>query len=71
MDRRSAIKTISAVSAASVLPKFSWANTKKSQLKVGLIGCSGRGLGAVDNMLEAAEGKVKSVAIADLFEDRL
>ena len=71
MDRRSAIKTISAVSAASVLPKFSWANTKKSQLKVGLIGCSGRGLGAVDNMLEAAEGKVKIVAIADLFEDRL
>ena len=55
MDRRDAIKTISAVSAASILPQFSWANTKKSQLKVGLIGCSGRGLGAVDNMLEAAE----------------
>lgn len=71
MDRRNAIKTISAVSAAGVLPRFSWANTAKSQLKVGLIGCSGRGLGAVDNMLEAANGAVKIVAIADLFPDRL
>ncbi len=71
MNRRDAVKTISAISAASVLPKFSWANTNKAQLKVGLIGCSGRGMGAVDNMLEAANGSVKIVAIADLFEDRL
>lgn len=71
MDRRTAVKTISAISAASVLPKFSWATGSKAQLKVGLIGCSGRGLGAVDNMLEAANGSVKLVAIADLFEDKL
>lgn len=43
---------------------------KKSQLKVGLVGCSGRGIGAVSDMLTAAKGAMKIVAIADLFADR-
>lgn len=71
MDRRDAIKTVSVMGAAAALPKFSWATGDKATLKVGLIGCSGRGIGAVRNMLDAAKGSVKIVAIADLFPDRL
>jgi myo-inositol 2-dehydrogenase / D-chiro-inositol 1-dehydrogenase len=40
------------------------------EIKVGVIGCGGRGTGAIDNVLEAAEG-VRLVAIGDLFPDRL
>jgi predicted dehydrogenase len=39
-------------------------------VRVGLIGCGGRGTGAADNVLHAAQG-VKVVALADVFQDRL
>ena len=39
-------------------------------LKAGLIGCGGRGNGAVDNLLEAADG-ITITALGDVFEDRL
>ena len=40
------------------------------ELKVGLVGCGGRGSGAVENLLEAANG-IKVVALGDTFSDRL
>ena len=40
------------------------------EIKVGVIGCGGRGTGAIDNVLGSAEG-VRLVAIGDLFQDRL
>ena len=40
------------------------------ELKVGLIGCGGRGSGAIINLLDAADG-IKVVALGDVFEDRL
>jgi myo-inositol 2-dehydrogenase / D-chiro-inositol 1-dehydrogenase len=40
------------------------------EIRVGIIGCGGRGTGAVDNVLMAAEG-VRLVAMGDLFKDRL
>ncbi len=39
-------------------------------IKVGLIGCGGRGTGAADNVLHSAKN-VSIVALADAFEDRL
>ena len=39
-------------------------------LKVGLVGCGGRGSGAVENLLEAADG-ITVVALGDVFSDRL
>ena len=39
-------------------------------IRVGLIGCGGRGSGAASNCVNSAEG-VKLTAMADLFEDRL
>ena len=40
------------------------------EIRVGLIGCGGRGTGAAGNALAAAKG-VRIVALADAFEDRL
>ena len=40
------------------------------EIRVGVIGCGGRGTGAIDNVLGSAEG-VRLVAIGDLFKDRL
>ena len=71
MDRRNAIKTMALAGAAAALPRFSGAVGNNSKTRVGLIGCSGRGLSAVGDMLAAANGSVQIVAIADLFPDRL
>jgi predicted dehydrogenase len=40
------------------------------EIKIALIGCGGRGTGAANQALRTA-GKVKLVAMADVFEDRL
>ena len=40
------------------------------ELRVGLVGCGGRGTGAVENLLEAADGIVVA-ALGDVFEDRI
>ena len=40
------------------------------ELKVGVIGCGGRGSGAVMNLLDAANG-ITVTALGDVFEDRL
>ena len=39
-------------------------------IRIGLIGCGGRGTGAVEDAIKAAPG-VKLVAMADVFEDRI
>src|SRR5690606_9792226 len=45
-------------------------SSKKSQLKVGLIGCGGRGTGAAAQAM-AADPDVIITAMGDVFEDRL
>ena len=40
------------------------------EIKVGVIGCGGRGSGAVDNVFEASDN-IKITALADVFADRL
>ena len=40
------------------------------EIRVGLVGCGGRGTGAAGNVLKAAPG-VRIVALADAFRDRL
>ena len=39
-------------------------------IRVGVVGCGGRGSGAANNCVESSPG-VKIVALADAFEDRL
>ena len=40
------------------------------EIRVGLVGCGGRGTGAARNVVDAAPG-VRIVAMADAFKDRL
>jgi len=42
-----------------------------STVQIALVGCGGRGTGAVQNALEVQNGPVKLVAMADVFENRL
>jgi predicted dehydrogenase len=44
---------------------------EENTIRLALIGCGGRGSGAVVNAFEASGGPVKLVAMADLFESRL
>jgi len=72
-SRRDFIKTSAAVvggtmASGLVIPGAYAAGS--DEIKVGLIGCGGRGTGAVDNVLQAAQG-VRLVAMGDMFKDRL
>jgi len=70
--RRDFIRTGAAVVggtlAAPVLPG-AWA-AGSDEIRVGLIGCGGRGRGALKDALQAADG-VRLVALGDAFPDRL
>jgi myo-inositol 2-dehydrogenase/D-chiro-inositol 1-dehydrogenase len=72
LSRRDFIKTTAAMSAAmAVSSKVFAAGSEK--FKIALIGCGGRGNGALDNCYEAAKVlgiEVKLVATADAFRDR-
>src|SRR5262245_39092292 len=78
LPRRGFLKTSSAV-AVSSLAAGSLATLAAprnvhaagtEELKVGLIGCGGRGSGAASQALKA-DSKVKLWAMADAFQDRL
>ena len=43
---------------------------QEATLRVGLVGCGGRGRGAIDNVLDAAPN-VQITALADMFPDRI
>jgi predicted dehydrogenase len=70
--RRTFLKTGAAVVggtlAAPVIPG-AWA-AGSDEIRIGLIGCGGRGRGAAKDALQAAEG-VRLVAMGDAFPDRL
>ena len=71
MNRRDMLKAAAVASAYAALPKYSFAAAKGSdKLKVGVIGCSGRGIAAVRDMINA-DRNVEIVALADLFPDRI
>jgi myo-inositol 2-dehydrogenase / D-chiro-inositol 1-dehydrogenase len=70
-SRRDFVKTAAAaVAATGAFPYFTWAQQTDRPLKVGVIGCGGRGTGAAMNALEA-DPNVKIVALADAYQDRL
>jgi predicted dehydrogenase len=60
------------VSLASqlVLPRGAYAANGDETIRIGLVGCGGRGTGAASQAL-STEGDVKLVAMADAFEDQL
>lgn len=59
-----------ALAAPAILPGGLFARQNNGPLRVGLVGCGGRGSGAADQALKADKNAVL-VAMADAFEDRL
>jgi len=70
-SRRDFLKTSTAAAVATGFVRVpgAWA-AGSDAIRVGLIGCGGRGTGAVENVLNAAPG-VKLVAMGDAFKDRV
>jgi predicted dehydrogenase len=81
-SRRDFLKTSAAASASAVAfaggcaslsrraPGFLHAEHKPQKLRVGLIGCGGRGTGAAMDCVKSSPN-VEIVAMGDLFQDRL
>lgn len=74
-SRRSFVQTSAVVAAGLVLPRGLRAihppsSPESGVIRVGLIGCGGRGSGAARDCLRGNEG-VELVAMGDLFADRL
>lgn len=73
-SRRRFLQDAGAVVAASTLSGLWVPHVHASQddtIQIALIGCGGRGTGAVRDALTARGGPVKLVAMADVFPDRL
>ncbi|MEN8661858.1 MAG: Gfo/Idh/MocA family protein [Lentimonas sp.] len=78
INRRDFVKaaavTGAAVSTFNILGAQSAGGINTSKIKVGLIGCGGRGTGALKNFQEAAKLlgiEVEVVAVADAFQDKV
>jgi predicted dehydrogenase len=71
-SRREFIQWSAAAVGASVLPRIPFVHDGRTDklIRVGLIGCGGRGTGAAVNALRT-KGEVELVAMADAFQDRL
>ena len=73
MPRRDFLRTTAGVTAAAMAGGFLGGSFGAAQgddkIRVGLIGCGGRGTQAAQNVCEAAEG-VEIYAMGDLFKDR-
>ena len=70
MSRRRFVKTSAVVGLASLVGTHRMYAAGSDKVRVGLIGCGGRGTYDSSNCLKAAEN-VELVAMGDLFEDRL
>lgn len=71
MTRRDFVKASAAIGAAAILPgKEQLFAQGSDKLRVGLIGCGGRGTGAAMDCVQSSPN-VEIVAMADLFRDRL
>ena len=70
MTRRDFAKVSTVASFAILSSTAASAKANSDTLKVGLLGCGGRGGGAAVNMLEGNDN-VQLIAMADVFEDKL
>ncbi len=73
-NRRDFIKTTGTLAAASAFAGMTVPfvhGAESSEIRVALIGCGGRGSGAAEDALNAKGARLKLVAMADVFEDKL
>jgi len=74
ISRRKFLKDTGRTTAASVLAMAAMPAVHASgsdEIHVALIGCGGRGTGAVTQALATKGGPIKLIAMADVFQDRL
>ena len=71
ITRREAMKTAAfATAGVMAAPKIVFSGGQSDTIRVGVVGCGGRGTGAAMNCFESSPG-VEIVALGDLFPDRL
>jgi predicted dehydrogenase len=73
-SRRDMLKQSTAIAAASAFAGMATTPVhagEENTIRVALVGCGGRGTGAVENALSVKNGPTKLVAMADAFKDRL
>src|SRR5688572_11094617 len=73
-SRRDFLKTTGRAAAVSALAGVALPHVHaqgSDQISVALIGCGGRGGGAVRNALSVKKGSVRLAAMADVFQDKL
>ncbi len=70
LSRRQFNKAAAVATFAVLSKNISAAETNSGTIKIGLIGCGGRGYGAVKDCMEANDN-IKIIALADAFEDRV
>ena len=69
MNRRSFIKSASALSAVSFLkPGLAFGSNNNSAVRIGIVGCGSRARGVIGSMAESSN--IQITALADLFEDK-
>ena len=74
LSRREVIKSAGVVAAASALAGVAapFVHAAESNtIQIALVGCGGRGTGAIGNALNSKNGPCKLVAMADVFKDKL
>ena len=73
MKRRNFIKSSSLLSSAFILPGYTLKpkkNIYNDKIKLSLVGCGGRGTGAVINALNA-DDNIELISMCDVFEDKI
>ncbi|HET9425103.1 MAG TPA: Gfo/Idh/MocA family oxidoreductase [Gemmatimonadaceae bacterium] len=68
--RRDFVKTSATAAVALTIPSYAYAYGAPATIKVGLIGCGGRGTGAIVQAMNAAP-EMELVALADLMPERI
>jgi len=74
VSRRDMLKTTGTVAAVGALSRLTLPRAyaaENNTIQIALVGCGGRGTGAVANALSRQQGPAKLVAMADVFPDRL
>ncbi len=70
LTRRDFMKTTAAATAFLASGNFAYGFAANENIRVGLIGCGGRGTGAAQNCVESSTG-IEIVALGDVFPDHL
>ena len=70
LTRRDFLKTTAAATALMASGNFAYGFAANETIRVGLIGCGGRGTGAAQNCVESSSG-IEIVALGDVFPDHL